>query len=409
MAVCLFLVSSLFLEVFFSSMTTTLNARSCSRSLCKRISLSLSLSLSTSNTNNKQQTNRSGTVSCEKTIPSGCLTGFNVTCPTNMTARYHQVDSTSVHPTNDTSWMLGCTDVEFGVRCLPQVDTSQFHLFADGDSNDKTTSMELLRYMQHGHRLNFDNWFVLFFLVTIVIKIFTVFLVTRYFYCVPKKDRGKICNCCYCGGGEKKSGDGDGDGKRRELSEVSSEISSSTSSFNKIDRLSRRAKLRSGSFGLELTSGAKSNLEKKISVAENATDATDATDAADATDATDEKKKRSKKKRKRRSLVWTKSARDLYREELDKEMNNWTSKLRARDIQIMLRMVHLMQTKKTKKSGDEDVDEIEIARAVLGTGGIVDMDVSKNLSEALARDAVPDTTMHITNPFFKPSGAEKVR
>ena len=145
-------------------------------------------------------------------------------------------------------------------------------------------------------------------------------------------------------------------------------------------------------------SGAKSNLKKKIGVVENATDATDSTN---------EKKKRSTKKTARRSLIWTKDARDLYREELDKQMNNWTSKLRARDIQILLRMVHLMQTKKTKKSGDEDVDEIEIARAVLGTGGIVDMDVSKRLSEALAIDTVPDTT--ISNPFFKPSDAEKVR
>ena len=132
----------------------------------------------------------------------------------------------------------------------------------------------------------------------------------------------------------------------------------------------------------------------------------------------EEKKEAWKKKRSSATnTVWSLISfeeRSNRRNQHNEDLDNWHSHLRARDIQLCLRMSRLTSPKDQMALVSENtIDDIEVAKAVLGRGGIVDDVVVKELNQALKEELEAANkgsgmrrirsvaTISVTNPFFQ--------
>ena len=141
---------------------------------------------------------------------------------------------------------------------------------------------------------------------------------------------------------------------------------------------------------------------------------------------TEEKKKKQSKEEKKKAwkekrtsttnTIWNLISfeeRSNRRNQHNEDLDNWHSYLRARDIQLCLRMSRLTSSKDQMALVSENtIDDIEVAKAVLGRGGIVDDFVVKELNQALKEEVEANkgsaigerrsvATISVANPFFQ--------
>ena len=83
------------------------------------------------------------------------------------------------------------------------------------------------------------------------------------------------------------------------------------------------------------------------------------------------------------SHLWNSDVRKEMSMEIEDNVPMWKSNLRARDIQLMFRMSRLMPTMAQLDVTKEEVDMYQIAKLVLGTGGVVNDEFSEELDGVL--------------------------
>ena len=84
--------------------------------------------------------------------------------------------------------------------------------------------------------------------------------------------------------------------------------------------------------------------------------------------------------------------------QLDEDMKNWTSVLRSRDIQLLLRLSRNMpKLSHLVQFSQADADVVDIAKCVLGTGGFIDVALNETLKAILIKERNSDVSLFNAN------------
>ena len=305
-----------------------------------------------------QQSMATSIVSCNKTIPTECTPIHqrdNVTCPMNMTDTFRSEYRLNGLMGANSSWRFGCLDNR-GIHCMPELDMhgpnayNSLYFGAEG-ARWLLDAHEPIFFLRPGHTPLFPT--VLFLML---LKLIVTVLVTWQFFLVPQKIRGqfqcwcqrrllwwkifrKLCCfwlcCCLCCCGKMEE---DEDEEEEEEDENEENDEDNYSVHN------RKVKQSHPSSADIVATSSISSARKTMSTLRVHTRARDGLW--------------------RRRASRQKKLREVYKA--------WVSELRARDIQLMLRMSSIMPSaKKWLRVTQEQLEQVEAAKYILGKGGNV--------------------------------------
>ena len=281
-----------------------------------------------------------------------------------------------VHRIGNLAWLYihecSTTGTKVVLNCVFQIVLSYSHI--------KSFSV-YLRYLHGSHSRKFDlyslvsfdvddstGWMFTAFLLLLFMKFFLFVIVTQQFYCTQGKEhRGKCdCLCRLCCTNEIIALPCVADSRLKDddLSENSSDDSSEeyntdvtlhvhtrTSHMKNVPRYSKSHTEHPTAAGLDLMTKRTVN-------------------------------RRRKSFRRSTTQIHSQSRRAVVLQQLWREADVWRSDLRARDIQLMLRMSRVMPSKKAlSKAKEDDVMRTEVATYLLGTGGVVDIKLGEDLHQ----------------------------
>ena len=261
------------------------------------------------------------------------------------------------------SWTKGCQQPLSNNTCMPEIWS--------GLTSNRMISVEAVRYLQVAHTNTFDlsslfqpditsGWIFTAFLLLLCLKFFLFVVVTQQFYCTSgKKHRGQCdCMCRLCCTNEilmggpcassqrMKNGDEDEDDEDEDVTP----IKMTRNDGSKSDSIN---------FTTERRSRAGLDIMTQRSV-----------------------KRRRKSFRRSTLEIQSQSRRAVVLRQLWREADVWRSDLRARDIQLMLRMSRVIPSKKALNDAKEDdVMRVEVATYLLGSGGVVDIQLGDDFNQ----------------------------
>lgn len=256
-------------------------------------------------------------ITCNKIVSPGskCQLMSNVSCPSNLSSAFHDLDSLRLL----SNWTTGCRPLaaQGNVFCMPEIRS--------GLTAHRMVSVAALQFLRRAHQKQFvfdyDGWLFTGFLLLLMLKILLGGLVTQQFYCTKKTTNREQCNClCRCC--HKNRAD------------------------NALGKVTTRKK-------------SLKRADEQIY----------------------------KKKNSRASVLLN----------LWKEVDIWKSELRARDIQLMLRLSRVIPGRKALAGATEDdYMRVEVATLLLGTGGVVNVTLGEELHQVSI-----DTDLMKKKPSFR--------
>jgi len=372
-------------------------------------------------------------IRCIKIIPAECQIIFqqnNMTCPTNMTSLLPFVKSNQ----DSDTWINGCMN-SAGKMCMPEVKS-----YTTGRNN---YGAEVARWLLDAITPAFEwknhgpttksafpifQWFVVF----LMLKVFITVIVAWQFYFVLKQHRGqfqcccqrlrcwfvfrRLCCfwpcCCLCCCGEQRSKHATKYGQSHSIDQfetkhkmvgTTAHVPNSNLNYSRVAQFCYLACCwwlccpnHSNDRSID---GGDDDYDNGISNKNNGdhhkeVDTKEIEIQIEEDGLTNDHIHRNSAVPKGRKL-WRK--RGVRRYQLREDHQLWISELRARDIQLMLRMFGVMRSGKAIRSVTrEELDMVEAARYILGRGGTID----HNLARLIAR-SVSHTSSEATNQQYQ--------